>query len=320
MNDSEALVSIIVVTYNSSKTVIETLDSIKNQSYGNIELIISDDCSHDTTVVDCQKWLNKYKGRFVNTVFVTSSINTGVSANCNRGFRKAKGKWLKCIAGDDLLFPNCIAEFINIYKGTAGIVIGRCQQFCVSETGEKYFSEHLELSCGEIERLNKEMVQKNYRRLLIWGNFVFAPAVFIKRSLWSAVGEFNERYNMLEDYPYWIKCLSLGHKMDFISLPVAYYRCNFGSLTSSSDKFYNINYWKCLNKYKREVVYPLISMWNIAYWENEGVEKLKFYILYYIFRNKKSCTALKFDKILTHCSIYTYVPMISKIVKFVFCS
>ena len=56
---TEPLVSICVITYNSSKTVVETLESIKNQSYSNIELVVSDDCSPDNTVELVQQWLEK---------------------------------------------------------------------------------------------------------------------------------------------------------------------------------------------------------------------------------------------------------------------
>lgn len=51
------LVSVIVITYNSSKYVLETLNSVAAQTYDNIELIISDDCSKDNTVEICRNWL-----------------------------------------------------------------------------------------------------------------------------------------------------------------------------------------------------------------------------------------------------------------------
>lgn len=55
------LVSVIVITYNSAKYVLETLESIRVQSYQNIELIISDDCSKDNTIDICRNWIGKMK-------------------------------------------------------------------------------------------------------------------------------------------------------------------------------------------------------------------------------------------------------------------
>ena len=66
MENYSPLVSVIVITYNSSKFVLETLESIYNQTYSNIELIISDDCSSDETINICQNWLYKNKNRFKN--------------------------------------------------------------------------------------------------------------------------------------------------------------------------------------------------------------------------------------------------------------
>ena len=55
----EQLVSVVVITYNSSQTVVETLDSIKTQTYQNIELIVSDDCSSDNTVEVVQNGIDE---------------------------------------------------------------------------------------------------------------------------------------------------------------------------------------------------------------------------------------------------------------------
>ena len=80
------LVSIVVITYNSAEYVLETLESAKIQTYQNIELIVSDDCSKDDTVRICREWLEQNGERFVRTDLVMSNKNTGVPANCNRAY------------------------------------------------------------------------------------------------------------------------------------------------------------------------------------------------------------------------------------------
>ena len=109
----EPLVSVVVITFNSSSYVIDTLESIRNQSYCNIELILSVDGSYDDSIDKCEKWILKNKNRFVKTFIVASENNTGISYNCNRGLNAANGDWLKIIAGDDMLMPNCIEDYVN---------------------------------------------------------------------------------------------------------------------------------------------------------------------------------------------------------------
>ena len=119
--NEQPLVSVRVVTYNSSKTVEETLDSIYNQTYSNIELIISDDCSKDNTVAICRNWIELHKERFVRTEMITVDKNTGVTGNVNRSEEACKGVWVKGIAGDDVLMPNCIQiymEYVNNHPET----------------------------------------------------------------------------------------------------------------------------------------------------------------------------------------------------------
>ena len=111
--DENPLVSIIVITYNSAKYVLETLESAKAQTYQNIELIVSDDCSIDNTVEICREWIEQNKNRFVRTELITIPENTGIPANCNRGVRAAQGEWVKLIAGDDMLDNDCILNYVN---------------------------------------------------------------------------------------------------------------------------------------------------------------------------------------------------------------
>ena len=110
------LVSIIVVTYNSSKYILETLESAKDQTYKNIELIVTDDSSKDNTVELCKEWMQKNSARFVRTEVITVPQNSGIAANCNRGVNAAEGTWVKFIAGDDILTVDCVDAFVDFVK------------------------------------------------------------------------------------------------------------------------------------------------------------------------------------------------------------
>ena len=79
------LVSVIVVVYNSSKSVLETIESIKNQTYKNIELVITDDASSDNTIEIVTEWGEKNRNYFNNFLVLKTEKNTGVSANVARG-------------------------------------------------------------------------------------------------------------------------------------------------------------------------------------------------------------------------------------------
>ncbi|TXH52940.1 MAG: glycosyltransferase family 2 protein, partial [Bacteroidia bacterium] len=120
--DKHPLVSIIVVTYNSSKFVLETLESAKSQTYQNIELLISDDGSTDDTLQICKDWLTQNKDRFVHTELITVEKNTGIPANCNRGIKAANGEWITFIDSDDTVNENYLSCFDNRKLGDISMI------------------------------------------------------------------------------------------------------------------------------------------------------------------------------------------------------
>lgn len=107
------LVSVAVITYNSSKYVLEALDSVRNQTYSNIELIISDDCSTDNTIELCNRWIDENRSKLSRIELMRAVRNSGVSANCNRAINACKGKWIKLLAADDILMSDCISDCVE---------------------------------------------------------------------------------------------------------------------------------------------------------------------------------------------------------------
>ena len=137
MKESEKLVSVLVVCFNSSEFIVETLNSIKNQTYKNLELIVTDDCSTDDTVEICKSWFAQNTSRFNRVKLVTSETNTGIPKNCNRGLKACSGEWIKLISGDDLLCPNAISDYMTSISKDDQFVFAKIQSFSVYDNKKK---------------------------------------------------------------------------------------------------------------------------------------------------------------------------------------
>lgn len=231
------LVSVRVITYNSAKTVIETLESIKAQSYPNIELIISDDCSRDTTVDICCEWLEKNGSRFARTELLTVSKNTGVNANINRSEKACQGGWIKGIAGDDLLMPNCVQdcmEYVTEHPDTI-YLFGRCETFGADKERCKEIDAMFDYSFFNMSQ------EQQLRRLIVGWNCIPASASFYNKVRFMQLGIRNdERIPNMEDWPKWINLLKAGVKLQFVDKILVKYRVSENSLSTSrvrSEKF-----------------------------------------------------------------------------------
>ena len=227
--NNQPLVSVPVITYNSSKFVLETLESIKAQTYQNVELIISDDCSTDNTVELCRKWVEENKERFVRTQIITSETNTGISANLNRAEAACQGEWVKEIAGDDLLMPDCIES---------------CVQFCIENDTKCVFGKMVAFGDDTqlANRLTKEaslrndmmsrLSRKELYDTIVRGNPPSAPAFFYNRQFFVDNNIVNDiRIPMIEDLPKWLNILKTGCCFNFMDKVIVRYR--IGGISTS---------------------------------------------------------------------------------------
>lgn len=88
--NGDILVTIILLSYNAERYIIEALQSIKMQNYPKIELIIIDDCSQDNTVNLEKEWLKDNGNIFTNTKLIAQSKNYGTVANSNLGLKYSR--------------------------------------------------------------------------------------------------------------------------------------------------------------------------------------------------------------------------------------
>lgn len=254
----EPLVSVVVITYNSSKYVLETLDSIQAQRYGNIELIVTDDCSPDNTVEVCQKWIEQNKGRFGRTELITVEKNTGISGNCNRGLYAARGEWVKVIAGDDLLEEDCVSEYVSFTQSDPSIRYVSCKITVFSEKERKHEPVSAPDSFFQVG------AERQLRYLLAKGNFIVGASVFLHVASTRELGGFDERFPMIDDYPLFIKICGAGYKFHLLDKPLVRYRVHEGNISLSGNELFSAS----LGKYYDRMIPGLLlkNRMYLQYW------------------------------------------------------
>lgn len=123
-------VSFIVITHNFSDFVCDCLNSIKNQTYKNYEIIIVDDLSEDKTVNKIQNFI---KDNFsLEIKFIKNENNIGQLASFLEGLKQASGEFICSIDGDDVLFPEYCAIHIETHLNTS-VALTSCQQVEIDE-------------------------------------------------------------------------------------------------------------------------------------------------------------------------------------------
>ena len=229
------LVSVFLVTYNSSNYVLEALESVKDQTYPNIELIISDDASKDNTIEICRNWIEKNKHHFKNTILITSEINTGVAPNCNRAIKASSGIWLKVLAGDDKLLPDTITNFISYVTQTpkCDIVFGKLYFYGEDNLLVESVKNYYEETCYPL--ILQNTVKKQFKSILK-RMYVPGPGLFFKKDLWEEIGGYDEKYPMAEEYPFTFEVLKKNYYIYFLDKISYGYRVREDSICHDKHK------------------------------------------------------------------------------------
>lgn len=296
------LVSVLVITYNSAPYIIETLDSIRNQTYTNIELIVSDDASSDNTIQLCQQWLSNNRDRFKRVEIIESANNTGVSANLNRAFDASQGEWIKDIAGDDLLVTTCIADCIHYIMQNKDTIylFAKVQVFGSSQHDNATFEQKtFDYSFFSLSP------QEQYNHLLNINNPIPAASCFYNRKKVLELGIRNdETIPLLEDWPKWMSVTKKGIKLHFLDKATVKYRISGHSLTTK--EVISIRTYQSFLKFYLNYQFPILYNQNPEKALHDIYEKnMLFYTKYYDLN-------VKYEKI-TNSTTYILVNTISKI-------
>lgn len=225
------LVTVGVITYNSSKYIVDTLNSVLDQTYPNIELVISDDCSTDDTPKIVKQWINDNEKNFTSAKFISTPKNLGVSGNCNNVFKCSTAEWIKILSGDDKFVPECISEFVQFVNNNPNVKICGCKFKFISDISEQYLKKMSHLYKDTYYPFLRGSL-KYQKRKAISGDIVpvAGPCIFFSREIWAKVGGFDEKYPFAEEEPFFFRVVFSGTKIFFVDKELYIYNFRANSL------------------------------------------------------------------------------------------
>ena len=206
-------ISIITVSYNSEKFIRDTILSVINQSYNNIEYIIIDGKSNDNTISIIKEYSDYI------SYFITEKDESMYDA-INKGCKIATGDYILILNSDDYF---CDSEVLNKVVTS---INGRLPA--------GFYGNRKEVnSKGDFLKLKKSF-QTDFKTLLFSRNMTFIshPCLFVSRELYSEMNYYNLNYSYASDLDFVLRCLKVS-KFLYLDVDVSCFRLHESSITSS---------------------------------------------------------------------------------------
>lgn len=272
------LVSVCIPAYNHEKYVVEAIQSVINQEYKNIELIIINDGSKDTTHEMIMGFEEKCKERFVRFEY-RNRENRGLSATLNEIVEWSQGKYFSGVASDDVMLKNKVSLLVDKLENldeSYAVAFGnaifiddnsnevyidkKTGEYTTKENGYKLFLDYY--TKGRDFDYKDENKFGSYETLIA-GNYLPAMSYLIKLDKIREVGAWTSG-NTIEDWEIWLK-LSKKYKFVYINEPVALYRWHESNSCKLIGK--NIHY-DSIMLLKNDKKYAIENNLKDIYYEN----------------------------------------------------
>ncbi|MCK5129631.1 MAG: glycosyltransferase family 2 protein [Clostridiales bacterium] len=244
---NKGLISVVMPAYNADKFLEDSVKSVLSQTYTNIELIIVDDCSTDTTYTIMRKLSKKNDSIHI----LQNPSNSGVAKSRNLGIENAKGDWIAFLDSDDMW------EKTKLEKQLA--LLCKIPQATLIYTGVKYIDEQ-----GNNYNYSYSVPERTTYHELLKQNIIACSSVLVKKEVILRYKMQND--DLHEDFISWLLILKEDTYAYGINEPLLVYRISKTSKSGNKKK-------SVLMTYK---VYRFIGLMFI---------QSVYYLCFYMYRN-----------------------------------
>lgn len=235
------LISVLMSTFNGSKTIDRAIKSILYQTYSNFELIICNDGSKDNTLKHLHFWANKDS----RIKILNNNYNYGLQISLNRCIAYSKSKYIARMDDDDVSLPNRLDVQLHFMKEHPKIsFIGSNVYMFDSQDG--------------IYNETKFITYPNKYQLFKRDQFCH-PSIFIKSNVLKKVNGYSisKKYLRIEDHELWLRLYSLGYRGANVCKPLLKYHFD---IHSNKNKFYDYyNRFRLLLNYRKKLNIGIIG-------------------------------------------------------------
>lgn len=195
--NKQPLVSVVIPCYNHESFVQDSIQSVIDQTYENIELIIIDDGSKDGSVGKIQEMIPACQKRFIRFEF-RHRPNKGLSATLNEALIWCKGKYYSAIASDDILFNRKISVQVDFLE--------KNNDFVAVFGGLKIIDDNNK----ELYSILKEERCYSFKEIIYHKHHLPAPTQLIRLDIIRKVGGYDDNI-YIEDWLMWLKLSQIGN-------------------------------------------------------------------------------------------------------------
>ncbi len=224
-DSNSPLVSVMAVSYNHERFLVETLESIRRQKLTDWELIYADDASSDRSAEVATDWLRS-QGIPAHTII--HKENRGLCRTLNEALRRCRGKYVQMIACDDVLRPEKFQRQVEALEQLPESVVMACSNFSrIDEDGttltDSYYPEGYQLP--------EDMFIGVLAKTMLFN----APSVLLRRDVYDVIGGYDESFDA-EGFQTWLEIFSRPFSAIYVPEVLIDYRIVKSSMSHGSSR------------------------------------------------------------------------------------